>query len=78
MKKVILTQVLTENGRTAFAELYDENALPVTVELEVDNSSAVMTIARRDLSEQEKDELCGDYESCDDCPICDICEEDEE
>ena len=52
MKKVILTQVLTENGRTKFAELYDENALPVTVELEMDNGSAVMTIARRDLSEQ--------------------------
>ena len=35
MKKVIYSQVLAENGITNFSGLYDENGLPVNVELEV-------------------------------------------
>ena len=47
MKKVIFSQVFAENGITNFSGLYDENGLPVNVELEVNEDGVVMTILRR-------------------------------
>lgn len=49
MKKVIYSQVLAENGITNFSGLYDENGLPVNVELEVNEDGVVMTIMHKEL-----------------------------
>lgn len=75
MKKIIFTQVLAENGVTNFNGLYDENGLPVIVELEKDDNGVVLTAVRRKLSECEKDILCCKYDDCDICPICEDCED---
>ena len=34
MRKVLMTQAMTENGISRFDGLYDENGFPVTAELE--------------------------------------------
>ena len=74
MKKIIYAQVLTNNGATSFSGLYDENANPVTVELEKDNIGVVLTILRDGISEDEKQEVCEGFEDCDDCPFSKECE----
>lgn len=38
MKKIIFSQILAKNGVTNFSGLFDENGLPVNVELEVSDS----------------------------------------
>lgn len=67
MRKIIFSQVLTTNGTTEFSGLYDENGLPVKVELEKDNDGVVLTIMRRKLTHEELIEICN---SCDDCDEC--------
>ena len=47
MRKIIFTQVLTANGNAVFSGLYDENGLPVKVELEKDDEGVVLTAVRR-------------------------------
>ncbi len=54
MNKVIFSQVLTENGITIFKKLYDENGLPVNVELEMNEDGVVLTIIRREITAEEK------------------------
>ena len=36
MRKIIFTQVITDNGKTTFSGLFDRNGLPVMIELEKD------------------------------------------
>lgn len=75
MKKIIFTQVITENGRSTFSGLFDSNGLPVTVELEKDSEGTTLTAFRRELSEFEKQEICCQYDDCDDCPHNNYCSE---
>lgn len=75
MKKIIFTQVMTENGKSIFSGLFDSNGLPVTVELEKDSEGAALTAIRRELSEFEKQEICCQYDDCDICPLCQDCDE---
>lgn len=75
MRKIIFTQVMTENGKSTFSGLFDSNGLPVTVELEKDSGGAALTAIRRELSEFEKQEICCQYDDCDICPLCQDCDE---
>lgn len=75
MRKVIFMQVLTDNAKTQFNGLYDENGLPVTIELEREEIGVVMTAIRNELSEEEKEQICEEYDDCDDCPLSELCEE---
>ena len=52
MRKIIFTQVLTANGNAVFSGLYDENGLPVKVELEKDDEGVVLTAVRRKLTNE--------------------------
>ena len=51
MKKVIFSQILAGNGVTNFSGLFDENGLPVRVELEKNADGVVLAVLRRELSE---------------------------
>lgn len=73
MKKIIFSQVLVENGVTNFNGLYDENRLPVAIELEKDDDGTVMTIIRKKLTEPEIQAICNEYDDCDICPLCEEC-----
>lgn len=75
MRRIIFTQVMTENGKSIFSGLFDSNGLPVTVELEKDSEGSALTAIRRELSEFEKQEICCQYDDCDICPLCQDCDE---
>ena len=68
MKKVIFSQILAGNGVTNFSGLFDENGLPVRVELEKNADGVVLTVLRRELSEDEQ------HEHCQDCPLWEQCD----
>lgn len=87
MRKIIFAQVLTTNGTTVFSGLFDENENPVSVETECDDSGVTLTIwrnapetERRDcgISEEEIERTCSMYDGCNECPLWDYCNEDEE
>lgn len=78
MKKVVFSQVFAENGITNFSGLYDENGLPVNVELEVNEDGVVMTILRRELTDEEQMKICDRSEDCGVCPISELCREEAE
>lgn len=67
MKKVVYSQVLAENGITNFSGLYDENSLPVNVELEVNEDGVVLTVVRRKLTDIELMEICNSTDGCENC-----------
>lgn len=75
MKKVIFSQILAGNGVTNFSGLFDENGLPVHVELEKNAEGVVLTILRRELTETQQQEICMGHEHCQDCPLCEQCDE---
>ena len=70
MRKIIFTQVMTDNGKSTFSGLYDKGGLPVIVEIEKDDAGVALTAVRRNLSEFEKEKLCCKYEDCESCPLC--------
>ena len=86
MKKIIFAQVLTTNGTTEFSGLYDENGNPVVVEMECDDNGVTLTIWRNaeterpdcGISEEEIERTCSMYDDCNECPLWDYCNEDEE
>lgn len=78
MKKVIYSQVLAENGITNFSGLYDENGLPVNVELEVNEDGVVLTVVRRKMTDIELMEICNSTDGCGVCPISELCSEETE
>ncbi len=67
MRKIIFTQVMTTNGTANFSGLYDENGLPVKVEMEKDDEVVVLTAVRRKLTNEELMEICNSYGDCDEC-----------
>lgn len=67
MKKVIYSQLFAENGITNFSGLYDENGLPVNVELEVNEDGVVLTVVRRKLTDIELMEICNSTDGCENC-----------
>lgn len=73
MRKIIFTQVMTDNGKSTFSGLYDKGGLPVIVEIEKNDVGVALTAMRRNLSEFEKEKLCCKYEDCESCPLCDDC-----
>ena len=84
MKKIIFAQVLTTNGLTEFSGLYDENGVPVSVEMERDNSGACLMIWREEadrspsdcgISEEEIERTCSMHDDCGNCPLYDYCGE---
>ena len=74
MKQVIFSQILAENGVTNFSGLFDENGLPVRVELEKNEDGVGLTVLHRELSEDEQQEICIAHEHCQDCPLCEQCD----
>ena len=87
MKKIIFAQVLTTNGTTEFSGLYDENGNPVVVEMECDDNGVTLTIWRNapetgrpdcGISEEEIERTCSMYDDCNESPLWDYCNEDEE
>ena len=48
-----MMQVLTENGVSKFDGLYDRNGYPITAELEINEDGVVLTLLRRELTEEE-------------------------
>lgn len=87
MKKIIFAQVLTTNGLTEFSGLYDENGVPVSVEMERDNVGTALTIWRntpdrehRDcgISEEEIERTCSMHDDCGNCPLYAYCGEETE
>lgn len=67
MKKVIFSQVMTDNGTAEFSGVYDRNGLPVKVILEVDNDEVVLTAVRRKLTDIELMEICNSADGCENC-----------
>ena len=57
MKKVIFSQVMTDNGTAEFSGVYDRNGLPVKIILEADNDGIVLTAVRRKLTDIELMEI---------------------
>lgn len=89
MKRILMTQVLTGNGRTVFDGLFDKNGNPASVEVEVDRAGTVITISYEKaapdaqpkdhgISEEEIDRECALHDSCDDCPLCSLCNDEED
>lgn len=87
MKKIILAQVLTTKGKTEFSGLYDRHGNPVVVEMECDDNGVTLTIWRNapeterpdcGISEEEIERTCSMYDDCNECPLWDYCNEDEE
>ena len=69
MKKIIFSQILAKNGVTNFSGLFDENGLPVNVEL------VVLTAVRRKLTDVELMEICNNADGCESCVFqgdCDV------
>ena len=58
MRKVLMTQAMTENGISRFDGLYDENGFPVTAELEKNEDGVVFTLLHKELPEAEKQAVC--------------------
>lgn len=75
MRKILMMQVLTENGVSKFDGLYDRNGYPITAELEINEDGVVLTLLRRELTEEEMQAVC-DKHDCGECPIRSICAED--
>lgn len=75
MRKIIFSQVLTTNGTTEFSGLYDENGLPVKVELEKDDDGVVLTAVRRKLTNEELMEICNSCVDCEECVFGGDCED---
>lgn len=67
--------MLTDNAKTKFNGLYDENGFPVTAELEKNEDGVVLTLIRK-LTDEDKQSVCDEYDDCSDCPLLDICYED--
>lgn len=67
MKKVIYSQVMTDNGTAEFSGVYDRNGLPVNVELEVNEDGVVLTVVRRKLTDIELMEICNSTDGCENC-----------
>lgn len=76
MRKILMMQVLTENGVSKFDGLYDRNGYPITAELEINEDGVVLTMLRRELTEEEMQATCDKYDDCGECPIRSICAED--
>ena len=77
MKKVIYSQLLAENGITNFSGLYEENGLPVNVELEVNEDGVVLTVVRRKLTDIELMEICNSTDGCENCVFQGDCDDEE-
>ena len=69
MRKILMTQAMTENGISRFDGLYDENGFPVTAELEKNEDGVVFTLLHKELTEAEKQTVCDEYDDCAGCPI---------
>ena len=67
MKKVIFSQVMTDNGTAEFSRVYDRNGLPVKIILEVDDDGIVLTAVRRKLTDIELMEICNSSGGCESC-----------
>lgn len=67
MKKVIYSQVMTDNGTAEFSGVYDRNGLPVNVELEVNEDGVVLIVVRRKLTDIELMEICNSTDGCENC-----------
>ena len=76
MRKVLMTQAMTENGISRFDGLYDENGFPVTAELEKNEDGVVFTQHHKERTDAEKQAVCDEYDDCADCPIRGICAKD--
>ena len=53
--------------QTDIQTLFDENGLPVNVELEVNEDGVVLTAIRRKLSDVELMEICNSVDGCESC-----------
>ena len=78
MKKVIFSQVMTDNGTAEFAGVYDKNGLPVNIVLEVDNDGVVLTAVRRKLTDIELMEICNSADGCESCVFHGDCDDEGE
>ena len=88
MKKILMTQVLTGNGRTVFDGLFTKNGRPASIEVEVDRAGTVVTVHYDKagdiqppdcgISEEEIDRECALHDSCDDCPLYSLCGDEED
>lgn len=67
MKKVIFSQVMTDNGTAEFSGVYDRNGLPVKIILEADSDGIVLTTVRRKLTDIELMEICNSSGGCGNC-----------
>lgn len=78
MKKVIFSQVMTDNGTAEFSGVYDRNGLPVKVVLEVDDDGIVLTAVRRKLTDIELMEICDSSGGCENCVFQGDCDDEGE
>ncbi len=78
MKKVIFSQVMTDNGKAEFAGIYDQNGLPVKIVLEVDDDGVVLTAVRRKLTDIELMEICNSADGCENCVFQGNCDDEGE
>ena len=58
---------MTTNGNASFSGLYDENGLPIKVELEKNDDCVVLTAVRRKLTDIELMKICNSCGDCDEC-----------
>ena len=87
IRDVLMGCVMTGNGRQTFTGLFNENGFPVKVMLRKDDDEVILSIVYDDddekekndqprdcgISEEEIDKVCQEQEDCDNCPLCDYC-----
>ena len=68
MKKVIFSQVMTDNGTAEFSGVYDRNGLPVKVILEVDDDGiSADGSPQKELTDLELMEICNSADGRENC-----------
>ena len=88
INNLIFGSLITANGKSTFSGLYDENGDPVKIVLEKDGDDVMLAVFRVDdddqprdcgISDEEFDKVCQLQEDCNDCPLRECCEwEDDE
>ena len=87
MDNLIFGSLITADGKTTFSGLYDENGDPVKVVLEKDGDDVMLAVfAECDddqpcdcgISDEEFDRVCQEQEDCNDCPLRECCEWEED
>ncbi len=87
INNLIFGSLITANGKSTFSGLCDKNGVPVKVMLEKDGNDVMLAVYAegcddrpRDcgISDEEIDRVCQEQENCENCPLRECCEWEED